>query len=257
MTALEARGVSLVFDGRTVLADVSLGARRGEVLGLLGPNGAGKSTLIKAMAGLLHANGCYLEGRPLRDLTPRERARRLAYLPQTSETHWPMPVADVVALGRLPYLDGRGRLWSEDRRAIERAIVETGIEALVDRPMNKLSGGERARVLLARALAVGAPILLADEPTAHLDVSRQLSLLNLLRRRAEAGDAVVVVLHDLSAALRFCDRVAVLSETRLVAEGRPTDVLTDALLVQVFEITVARGTHDGAPFFQPWSPRAS
>lgn len=253
MTALEAREVTVAFDDRIVLADVSLAAHRGEVLGLLGPNGAGKSTLLKALAGLLPCDGCCLDGRPIRDVPPRERARQLAYLPQGNASHWPMVVADVVALGRLPHQDGRRQLSSEDRHAIRLAIEETGVQDLVDRPMNKLSGGERARVLLARALAVDARSLLADEPTAHLDVNHQLALLRLLRRRADSGHAVILVLHDLSAALRFCDRVAVLADGRLVAEGRPADVLTDELLERRFGIEVARAEWHGTPFFQAWA----
>lgn len=252
MTVLEARRLSVAFDGRPILSDISLAARRGQILGLLGPNGAGKSTLLKAMAGLLRCAGCFLEGLPLHVFPSRERARRLAYLPQGSDSHWPMPVADVVALGRLPHQAGGVRLQSRDHRAIRQAIAEVGIETLVDRPMNRLSGGERARVLLARALAVGAPVLLADEPAAHLDVGHQLALMQLLRRRADAGDAVVLALHDLSSALRFCDRVAVLAEGRLVAEGAPAVVLNDDFLAKVFGIRVARGLHEDTPFFQPW-----
>ncbi len=254
MITLEARRLSVTLNGRSVLSDISLSARKGEVLGLIGPNGAGKSTLLRALAGLVPAEGGFLEDRPIRSIPSKERGRRLAYLPQGSDSHWPMAARDIVALGRTPHHGGKVRLTSEDQEKIDRAIAEADIQSLAERPMNRLSGGERARVLLARALAVGAPILMADEPAAHLDVGHQLSMMQMLRRRAEGGDTVVLVLHDLSSALRFCDRVAVLNNGRLVTQGPPGDVLTDSCLADVFGIAVARGQHGGTPFFQPWSP---
>lgn len=254
MTMLEARHLSVTLDGRLVLSDVSLSASKGQMLGLIGPNGAGKSTLLRALAGLIPAEGGFLDGRPVLSMSPKERARRLAYLPQGSDSHWPMAARDVVALGRMPHHGGGVRLTPEDCEKVAQAIAEADVEALADRPMNRLSGGERARVLLARALAVGAPVLMADEPAAHLDVGHQLSMMQLLRRRADGGDTVVLVLHDLSSALRFCDRVAVLAQGRLVVQGHPAEVLTDACLADVFGIAVARGRHEDVPFFQPWSP---
>ncbi|MTJ83856.1 MAG: ABC transporter ATP-binding protein [Telmatospirillum sp.] len=255
MSILEARRLRVRLGRRDVLTDVSVGITPGEVLGLLGPNGAGKTTLLKALAGLLPAEGCFLDDRPVGEVPARERARRMAYLPQTPGSHWPMSVRDVVSLGRLPH--HRDARRERDRAAIDRAIAEADIGSLVSRPMNELSGGERARVLLARALAVGAPVLLADEPAAFLDAAHQLRVLQLLRRRADRGDAVVVVLHDLSAALRFCDRVAVLGGGRLVALGTPAAVLSDDVLARIFGIRVARGEREGTPFFQPWLPVAS
>lgn len=254
MTMLEARALSVILDGRAVLSDISLSVGKGEMLGLIGPNGAGKSTLLRALAGLIPAQGGFLGGHPVRGLAPKERARRLAYLPQGADIHWPMAARDVVALGRMPHHGGTPRLTPADRDAIARAMAEADVEILADRPMNHLSGGERARVLLARALAVGAPLLMADEPAAHLDVGHQLSLMQVLRRRVELGDSVVLVLHDLPSALRFCDRVAVLARGRLAAQGAPADVLSDACLAEIFGIEVARGRHQGVPFFQPWSP---
>lgn len=254
MTILEARALSVTLDHCPVLSEVSLSVGKGEMLGLIGPNGAGKSTLLRALAGLIPAEGGFLEGRPILSFAPKERARRLAYLPQGSDSHWPMAARDVVALGRTPHHGGKVRLTPKDHDSIAQAMTEADVEDLADRPMNRLSGGERARVLLARALAVGAPVLMADEPAAHLDVGHQLSLMQVLRRRAEGGDTVVLVLHDLSSALRFCDRVAVLAHGRLVVQGRPAEVLSDSCLADVFGITVARGRHEGVPFFQPWSP---
>lgn len=257
MSVLEARDVTVSLGGRQVLSKASLRVAGGEVLGLLGPNGAGKTTLIKALAGVLGPAQVNVDGISVATLTPTERARRIAYLPQGTDTHWPMPVRDVVALGRLPHRIAWARdrqvAAERDRAAIARAVVEADLDALAERPMNALSGGERARVLLARALAVEAPVLLADEPVAHLDPGHQLQVLALLRRRAQAGDAVVVVLHDLALAARHCDRVMVMDHGRVVADGRPSEVLEDGLLARIYGIQVARGEYQGAPFLLPWS----
>lgn len=257
MSILETHDLTLSLGGRQVLDCAGLRAVGGEVLGLLGPNGAGKTTLLKVLAGVLGPARVVIDGTDAATLTAPQRARRIAYLPQGSDTHWPMAVRDVVALGRLPHRIG----WVSDRRigaerdraAIDRALAEADVETLADRPMTALSGGERARVLLARALAVEAPVLLADEPVAHLDPGHQLQVLSLLRRRADAGDAVVVVLHDLTLAARHCDRVVVLDHGRVVATGKPQQVLDDALLAETYGIGVVRGEHLGARYLLPWS----
>lgn len=257
MSVLEAHDISITLSGRDVLSHVGIRIAAGEILGLLGPNGAGKTTLIKVLAGLRGPAMVRLDGVDASRLPPTARARSVAYLPQGTDSHWPMRVRDVVALGRLPHrvawaADRRGA-QKRDQTAVHRALAETDVEALADRPMTALSGGERARVLLARALAVEAPVLLADEPVAHLDPGHQLQVLAMLRRRAQAGDAVVVVVHDLALASRHCDRVLVLDQGRVAAEGPPAQVLDDALLARVYNIQVARGEHRGAPYLLPWS----
>lgn len=251
MSILEAREVTLSLGGRRVLDHAALQVESGQVLGLLGPNGAGKTTLLKVLAGVLGPATVHVDGTDAATLPPTERARRIAYLPQGSEIHWPMPVRDVVALGRLPHRAARDP--ARDRAAVARAMDEADVKGLADRPINTLSGGERARALLARALAVDAPVLLADEPVAHLDPGHQLQVLALLRRRARAGDAVVVVLHDLGLAARHCDRVMVMDRGRVVAQGAPAEILDDALLARVYGISVARGEHQGASFLLPWA----
>lgn len=260
MNLLEAHHVTLSLGGRQVLDHVHLRVAGGEVLGLLGPNGAGKTSLVKVLAGVLGPARLQVIGVDTATLSPPQRARCIAYLPQGADTHWPMTVRDVVALGRLPHrvlwARERAGAMERDRAAIARALAETDVETLAERPMNALSGGERARVLLARALAVEAPVLLADEPVAHLDPGHQLRVLALLRRRAQAGDAVVVVLHDLGLAARHCDRIMVMDRGRVVADGAPMEVLDDSLLAQVYGITVARSDYQGSPTLLPWSALA-
>ncbi len=253
MTLLTAEGVTVRLHRRSVLDAVDLRVGAGEVLGLLGPNGAGKTTLVKALAGLLPCQGrVLLDGRPLAALPPAQRARQIAYLPQGATAHWPLPARDVVALGRLPHLAPNQRPSAADAAAVDAALAAVDVRHLADRPVTQLSGGERARVLLARALAVGARIVLADEPVAHLDPTHQWQVLHLLRRRAAAGDAVVVVLHDLGLAARHCDRVCILAEGRIAAQGAPAAVLDDALCQAVFGIRVLRGDHEGSPYILPW-----
>ncbi len=248
MITLEAINCGIRLGGRPVLEDVDFRIEGGEMIGILGPNGAGKSTLVKALAGLLPCCGIHLDGRSMSAIPPLERARMVAYLPQNAQAYWQVSCRDIVALGRMPHRGG----GAADRRIVEEAMAEMDVMHLSERALTRLSGGERARVLLARALAVQAPVLLADEPIAHLDACHQLRVLELLRSRADKGEAVVVVLHDLSLAARMCDRVYVLNRGRVAASGCPDDILDDGLLASVFGITVLRGEQGGKPFLQPW-----
>ncbi|MCR6631311.1 MAG: ABC transporter ATP-binding protein [Magnetospirillum sp.] len=247
MTELIARDVRVAVGRRQVLDQVNIRLAPGELVGLLGPNGAGKSTLMKALAGLLPCRGVQLDGYPLDRLKPAERARRIAYLPQGAEAHWPVLCREVVALGRMPHRTPP----RHDRAVIRRVLEEVDALHLAQRPFDTLSGGERARILLARALAVEAPVLLADEPIAHLDPCHQLRVLDLLRRRAAEGDGVMVVLHDLSLAAGRCDRLYVLHQGRVAAEGVPAQVLDDPLLARVFGIRAWRGQAE-RPVLVPW-----
>jgi iron complex transport system ATP-binding protein len=169
-------------------------------------------------------------------MSASERARAIAYLPQGGTVAWPLPVHDVVALGRLPYGESPDRLSMEGRRCVEAALGALGLAGLENRPATALSGGERARVLVARALATAAPVLLADEPVAALDPRHQLVVLDVLRNRARAGATVVAVMHDLALAARFGDEIVLLNGGRLQARGRPADVLTPSRLAQSFGI---------------------
>jgi iron complex transport system ATP-binding protein len=247
-------GLAVALGGRRVVEDVSLELAPGEIVAVAGPNGAGKTTLLKAMAGLLPiaAGTVTLGGVLLPEMRPAVRARRIAYLPQGHVFHWPMPVADIVALGRLPHGAGLTDLSSADRDAVERAMRATGVAEFADRPVTTLSGGERARVALARVLAVEAEIVLADEPVTSLDPRFQLTVLNILRDLARAGRAVVVVLHDLGLAARHADRMIALSAGRMVAEGPPDAVLSAALLRDVFGVEAYRAETEHGPVVVPW-----
>jgi iron complex transport system ATP-binding protein len=234
--------------GRTILSDVSLRVETGEFVAIVGPNGAGKTTLLRAALGLLPAGGMIeVLGTPLQRLSLAERARRIAYLPQGHVFHWPLAVAEIVALGRLP----RGA--GADRAAVARAIAATGIGEFAERPVTTLSGGERARVALARVLATEAPLILADEPTASLDPRYQLAVMGILRRHAEAGGAVVAVVHDLALAARSADRIVVMDRGRIVADGSPRDVLSAERLTEVFGVVAEVIDVRGAPVIVPWS----
>jgi iron complex transport system ATP-binding protein len=235
--SLSASELSVRLGGARIVDRATLALQGGELVALIGPNGAGKTTLIRALAGLLPADGqVTLDGRPLAQFSPRERARHIAYLPQGHVFHWPMAVAAVVALGRHPHADALAPLSQADRAAVARALAATAAEAFADRAVTSLSGGERARVALARALASEAPILLADEPTQSLDPRHQLVVMELLARAAHNGAAVLAIVHDLALAARYADRVIVMDRGRLVAEGPPRAVFTPQRIAAVFGV---------------------
>ena len=231
----------VTLSGRSVLDEIDLVFKPGRVTAILGPNGAGKSTLIKAMAALVAvADGdVRLGGRDIAAFPPRKRARAIGYLPQDAAVHWNVPARDVIALGRAAHRAPFAALGGEDREAIAAAIEATETQPLLDRPVAELSGGERARVLLARVLAGTPDWLLADEPLASLDAAHQIDILDRLRARAQAGAGVVIVLHDLVQAGRAADDVVLLKDGRVAAFGPAADVLTPDHLRAVFDIHVA------------------
>jgi iron complex transport system ATP-binding protein len=212
-------------------------ALHGEITMIVGPNGAGKSTLLKAIAGLLPYTGAItVEGQDVAAISPKQRAQLMAFVPQLTQLRAPMPVRDVVAQGRYARTTVGSELRADDVEAIERAMEVASVLELADRPFTELSGGEQRRVLVARALATAARVLLFDEPTASLDVRHALSLYELVRKQADAGVAVVMVLHALGDVLRFADHVVLLHEGRGVASGRAEDVVTQANVSAVYGV---------------------
>ena len=253
MVAIRCRGLDVDLGRRRILSGIDLDFSAGSLVGVIGPNGAGKSTLARAILNLLPAAGgsVAIDGTDVTRLAPPDLARRIAYLPQGQELHWPLSVERLVGLGRLPHLAPFSRIGAADQDAIETAMRETGVLPLRERIATELSGGERARVMLARALATGAPTLVVDEPLASLDPGHQIEVMALLAARARAGALVVVVLHDLAAAARYCDRLILLHQGRVVGDGVPSEVLSDEALAAVYGISAWRGEIGDMPLLVP------
>ena len=252
---LAAQHLGVTLSGRAVLNDVSLSLSSGHLVALVGPNGAGKTTLLRALAGLVPSTGTVeVGGDRLSSLSLRERARRFGYLPQGHQVHWPLPAKDVVALGRYPHgATDPARLSAHDEQAVLRAMQATNVVEFAERPITELSGGERSRVALARVLAVEAPIVLADEPTASLDPRYQIDVMLNLRAAADRGVLVLVVTHDLGLAARFADSVLVLSGGRLVAQGKPAQALSEQIMADVFRISAYRADYRNEAVILPWA----
>lgn len=240
---LRADRVGRAAGGTLILDGVSLTPRPGAVTGLLGPNGSGKSTLLRLLAGVLAPDSgvVTLDDRPLPRVSRRAVARRIAVVEQQADTRLALSVHDVVRLGRIPHRRAWAAATAADEEAVRSALARTGLADKTHRPWHSLSGGERQRVQIARALAQEPRELLLDEPTNHLDIQHQLALLTLI---TELRITSVVALHDLNLAAMYCDRLVVLREGRVVACGSPHDVLTEALIADVYGVR-ATVTADG------------
>lgn len=242
---LSAQNVIFSRDGNLILNDASAGINAGEFVGLIGPNGAGKSSLLRILAGLQIPDagviGLSLNGnaqlQPLANIPPRERAQTLAYLPQQEVPAWPLQVEHLVGLGRAPWHKPMSGKSPRDKQAIERALELTELQSLRQRIVTTLSGGELQRTLLARVFAGEPRIILADEPIAALDPYHQLHVMELLAEHAQQGGAVFAALHDLSLAARFCSRLILMHQGKILADGEPIQVLTTENLQQVYGIS--------------------
>jgi iron complex transport system ATP-binding protein len=252
---LTAQGLNVTLGSRLVLNDIAFALAPGQLVALVGPNGAGKTTLLRALAGLVASEGAiHAGGDALSSLSLRERARCFAYLPQGHIVHWPLPVQDIVALGRYPHgATDPARLSANDAEAVQRAMQVTDVMDLCGRRVTELSGGERSRVALARVLAVEAPVILADEPTASLDPRHQIDIMRSLRGVADKGTLVMVVTHDLGLAARFADTVLVLSEGRLVVQGAADEALSEKIVGDVFRVSAYRAEYQREAVIVPWA----
>jgi len=246
--SLETEGLVVELGGRTILAGVDLKLRRRQVTAIVGPNGAGKSTLMSCLAGLRRpdAGGVRLHGQPLARLNDRARARQIGYLPQSPEIAWTLDVHTFVRLGRTAHRGLFGETEA-DADAVQRALETTGMTAFAGRDVTTLSGGERARALIARALAGAPEWLLADEPLGGLDPAHQLDATEILRGFARAGGGVAVTLHDLAFAARTADRIVVLAEGRIIADGAPTQALNPDILQRAYGLEARWTAGAGGP----------
>lgn len=243
---LQIQTVSAAYGRRRVLHQVSLSVAAGEILALIGPNGSGKTTLIRAVSGVipLLEGDVRVEGVSLRHLSPAQRARRVAVVPQARPLGGAFTVEQAVLLGRTAYMSWLGKAGEQDRRAVARALEQTGLTAFAGRRIARLSGGEQQRVLLARALAQETPVLLLDEPTNHLDLHHQAGLLSLVRTLCwQKGLAVLMAMHDLNLVSAFADRAALLVEGRLQAVGRVEEILQPERLAAAYRTPVDVITH--------------
>lgn len=236
---LDVQSVSAHYDQRQALREVSFQLQPGEILGVIGPNGAGKTSLVRVLSGVLPLSGGKIltDGRDLAKMSEMERARRMAVVPQARNLPGAYTVWEMVLLGRTPHLGWLGSLCPQDEEIARQAMLRTDTMELAERRIGELSGGEQQRVLLARALAQSAPILLMDEPTTHLDLQYQVNLMELIRSLAEQEKlAVLVSLHDLNLVARYAHRVALLVSGSLQAVGSPQEVLTAERLSRVYHV---------------------
>jgi iron complex transport system ATP-binding protein len=239
--------------GEICVYPLSFVLKPGTLLGVIGPNGAGKSTLLSALACLIPYQGFIgWHGQSLTTWPRQQMAQQIAYLAQADQIQWPLSVWDLVALARIPHQRSRHHQVATDQAAITAALTAVGIESLRQRRLDTLSGGERARARLARLLAVQAALLLVDEPIAALDPYYRLQVMHILQRQAQQGRCVVLVVHDLTLASRFCHQLLLLHQGHAIAYGQPEQVLTTTRLADIYGITALTGYHHNQAYIVPW-----
>jgi iron complex transport system ATP-binding protein len=241
MTELRVDNVTVMADNLTLVKDASLVLKPGELVAVLGPNGAGKTSLLRAILGLTkrHKGSSTLGGVEVDELSAMQRAKLVSYLPQRRPLAWPNIVRDVVALGRFSHGVALGRLSELDAKAVDSAIESCDLSYLAERHTDTLSGGELARVHVARAIAAQAPLLIADEPIAALDPRHQLGILELIRNYVDNGGGALLVLHEIALATRFADRLIWMKDGKIVADGSPTDTCTEQQMRDVYAVSAS------------------
>ncbi|MEM7067998.1 MAG: ABC transporter ATP-binding protein [Pseudomonadota bacterium] len=251
MTMLSLNRLSVSRGNKRILEDVSLEIAAGEFVGLLGPNGAGKSTLLKATLNLVKSTGgIKFQGNDSHLMSEAERARYASYLPQEREVNWPLTVEKIVSLGA-SNTSAVAKTTSDKLISISEALHRMDVFHLKSRPITQLSGGEQARALIARALAQDTALLLADEPAAGLDPAHQISLMKSLHDLAAEGKSIVACLHEIPLAARWCSRIIVLNNGKIIADGTPNDVLSEALISQVYGVQTFRTTTEAGLLVVP------
>ncbi|MCI5045044.1 MAG: ABC transporter ATP-binding protein [Aquisalinus sp.] len=259
MTEVKLQNITARKVGKTVLENVNLNLKDGEMVAIVGPNGAGKTSLLEVTLGLLPVTtgSVQINRQNLSHLTPLALAQQVAYLPQTRPMAWPLRVFDTVALGRFAWGGPAGKLSITDISIVNEALRACEIEHLKERQTDQLSGGELARVHFARTLAGQTPILIADEPANALDPKHQLQIMSLLRRYATAGKSVLIVMHDLSLAARYADRLIWLKNGQMIADGTPRETLTSRQLEQIFEVDAEVTWKNDMPVILPTTQQQS
>lgn len=248
---IETEDIAFAFNGQSVLDSVSLDVRKGEIVGLIGPNGAGKTTFLRLVSGVLEPDrgSIHLDGDAVGTLSADELGRRISVVPQQTELSFDFSIRDVITMGRNPYQGRLERLQSADRSLVNQAMAQTDTDHLADRPFSAVSGGERKRVLIARAIAQDTPAMLVDEPTASLDINHQVAVFELLRGLVGDDKAILTAVHDLNLAARYCDRLVLLHDGQVKATGTAEDVLQPKQLHPAYGIdtTVEENPVTGTP----------
>lgn len=252
VTKLEVKDLGYSYREKAVIDGISLSVGEGKIFGILGPNGCGKSTFLKNLnRNLTPHHGCVLvDGENITAMKKKDIARKVSVVPQSNEINFAFTVREIVEMGRMPFQDSFGGMSSEDIAKVEEAIRFTGLENMQDRIISTMSGGERQRAIIARAIAQDPEVLLMDEPTLHLDVNMQFEILDLVRRLCdETGLTVVIVSHDLPMAARYCDSIAMIHDHHILCSGTPEEVLTSENMRIVFNVDADYGidTFNGRP----------
>lgn len=253
MKLLEASNLSVKFGQRTILDAIDFSINKGEFIGLIGPNGSGKTTLVRALSGMLpkHTNKIKFLGHSLSNYKPKQLAQKLAYLPQGNVSHWSITVENLVMLGRLPHRKPWQGASELDHKIVQQVLHDCDVSQFAKHTIETLSGGERARVFLSRALAVKPQLLIVDEPIAGLDPGHQLEVMNKFRQLSEQGMGIVSVIHDLTLAARYCHKLVMLGEQKIISQGSPEQVLSPANLERCFNIRAHIGEAEGQTFVIP------